>query len=112
MSWAAFQPPKNSFAGIEKFLRVDGFALDANFVMQMRPGRPAGRAELADDPARAHGITKHMNGRYKLGHGEPRDQSTAQVAYPTGEGSVVISLRALQAAANMAFLIASGSATA
>ena len=35
-------------AGAQEFLRVDGFAVDARLVVQMRSGRAAGRAEPAD----------------------------------------------------------------
>ena len=38
-------------AGVEEFLRIDRFAVDAGLVMQMRAGRAAGRADLADDLA-------------------------------------------------------------
>src|SRR6266403_4797433 len=35
-------------AGAQEFLRVDRFAVDPGFVVQMRAGRPAGRAHSAD----------------------------------------------------------------
>src|SRR3977135_4371711 len=34
--------------GTQEFLRIDRFAVDAGFVMQMRAGRSAGRADGAD----------------------------------------------------------------
>ena len=40
-------------AGVEEFLRIDRFAVDARLVVQMRAGRAAGRAELADHLADA-----------------------------------------------------------
>src|SRR5262249_11854643 len=47
---------EQTLAGVEIFLWVDGFAFDANFVVQVRPGRATGRAEPADDRASAHGV--------------------------------------------------------
>src|SRR5215471_17136217 len=47
---------EQSFTGVEEFLRIDGFAFDANFIMQMRSGRAPSRAELADNAACAHGV--------------------------------------------------------
>src|SRR5262249_8438215 len=47
---------EQSLAGVEEFLRVDGFAFDPNLIVQMRSGRPPSRAELADDAACAHGL--------------------------------------------------------
>src|SRR6516162_337196 len=47
---------EQSLAGVEEFLRVDGFAFDAHFVMQVRSGRAPGRAELADNAACAHSV--------------------------------------------------------
>src|SRR5687767_3036311 len=41
----------------QKFLRVDGFAFGAGLVMQMRPGRAAGRAEPPDGLSDAHALT-------------------------------------------------------
>src|SRR6516162_10038431 len=57
---AAEQP----LAGVKESLRVDGFAFDANFVMQMRPRRSPGRAKLADDAACADGVA---DGEINLG---------------------------------------------
>ena len=36
------------YAGAQEFLRVDRFAVDPGFVMQMRAGRAAGGTDLAD----------------------------------------------------------------
>ena len=47
---------EQSLSGIEEFLRVNGFAFDPNFTVQVRSGRAPSRAELADDAACAHGI--------------------------------------------------------
>ena len=41
-------------AGAQEFLRVDRFAFDACFVVQMRAGGAAGRADLADGLPDAH----------------------------------------------------------
>src|SRR5262249_5670054 len=43
-------------AGAQEALRIDRLAIDAGFVMQMRPGGAAGRSELADHLAEAHGL--------------------------------------------------------
>src|SRR4051794_34499613 len=37
-----------SHPGAQEFLRIDRFAVDPGFVVQMRAGRPAGRAHGAD----------------------------------------------------------------
>src|SRR5215470_9160288 len=50
---------EQSLTSVEKFLRVDGFAFDANFIMHMWSGRAPGRAKLADDAACAHGVAGH-----------------------------------------------------
>src|SRR4029077_137605 len=55
-SYAGELTAENSLAGIEKSLRINGFAFDANFIMQMRSGRTAGRAEFADGLAAAYRI--------------------------------------------------------
>ena len=41
-------------SGAQEFLRIDGVAVHARLVVQMRPGRAPGRADLADDLAGAH----------------------------------------------------------
>src|SRR6516225_4493751 len=43
---------EQSLTGVEEFLRVDGFAFDPNFIMQVR----SGRAEFANDTACTHGV--------------------------------------------------------
>src|SRR5947207_917065 len=45
-----------SDARAQKFLRIDGVAVDAGFVIQMRTGGAAGRADLADHLADLHDI--------------------------------------------------------
>ena len=41
-------------AGAQEFARIDGVAVHARLVVQMRSGRAAGRSDLADDVAGAH----------------------------------------------------------
>src|SRR5438309_7314803 len=43
-------------AGAEEFLRIDGVAVDAGLVVQMRAGRAAGGADLADHLAGPHAL--------------------------------------------------------
>src|SRR5690349_4622751 len=43
--------------GAQEFLRIDRFAVHARFVMQVRAGRAAGRADLADDLADTHRLS-------------------------------------------------------
>src|SRR5215467_5178023 len=43
-------------AGTQEFLRIDGFAVDPRFIMQMRSGGAAGRANLADHLSDPDGI--------------------------------------------------------
>src|SRR5690349_21780180 len=44
-------------ARAQELLRIDRIAIDARFIMQMRPRRAAGRADAADDLSDAHALS-------------------------------------------------------
>src|SRR5262249_49504184 len=72
---AAGQP----YTGAEEFLGVDSLAIDTGLVVQVRAGRAAGRADLADDLADLHVLTD-------------LDQDRREVAVARREAVAVIDL--------------------
>src|SRR5882724_11833924 len=66
-------------AGVQEFLRINGFAFDAGFVVQMRPGGAPGVADAAHDLSDLHRLSEASFDR-------------GQVAIACGEAVAVIDL--------------------